>query len=98
MYDGTWEFSFKTPIGKMTMDLTLLVNGSEVTGEINGKVNKHLKITEGHFDQTSISFGALMKTPVGTLPTTTTLKPDGDTLAGTISTAYGTFNATAVKK
>lgn len=98
MYDGTWEFSFKTPIGKFTMDLSLHTNGNELTGEINGKTNKNLKITDGKADETGISFCALLKTPVGTLPTTTTLSPEDDILAGKIHSKYGVYKATAKKK
>jgi hypothetical protein len=79
------------------MDLLLQANGNMLTGEINGKTNKNLKITDGKADESGISFGALLETPLGTLPTTTTLTPDGDILAGKIQSKYGAYKATAKK-
>jgi len=98
MVNGNWEVIIKTPFGKMEIIITLVANGSELTGKINNKQNKDVPIQDGKIDGNEISFSASIKTPLGATDIKVVATVDGDSMDGQMETKFGTINVTATRK
>ena len=97
--NGKWLLELDTTIGRLEMILDLEVNGSELTGTLNGKDNQDVPIVNGKVEGDTISFSAKLKSPMsGYIDTTTTLIANADGIAGKIATPYGTFLAKLTKQ
>jgi len=97
MTSGTWTISFKTPLGKNEFDLVATVDGSNLTGVINGKINKGVVISNGKVEGNTVSFQAPLATPLGEMGTRFQFESNGEALTGTMATMRGTFKATGMR-
>jgi hypothetical protein len=98
MIDGIWVLSFTTPAGSHSLDLQAASNGDVVTGTLNGKVNQGVRITNGKWDGSRLTFSALLDTPMGPMNMSFSMYAEGDEMAGNISTPHGSFGVAAARK
>ena len=98
MIDGTWVLTLDTPIGRLSMDLTVSVSGGEVSGKINGPNNSDAPISDATFSGDELRFSAFVQSPAGPTNISAYLKLAGDSLNGSFGTSFGSFTVAGVRK
>jgi hypothetical protein len=84
---GTWSVSFETPNGTMTQTLTLLQDGTTLTGTIGGE--RGTADLKGTIGGNNVNFSATRKGQRGTFTMNYAGTLDGETIKGTISGGGG---------
>jgi hypothetical protein len=87
---GTWNMAMQTPIGERKGTLTLQVSGATLTGTMTGEDGGAVDIYEGKVAGANASWKTDIKNP---MPLTLEFEGtvDGDKIAGTVSTAVGSW-------
>ncbi len=87
---GTWNLAMQTPIGERKATLTLQVSGAALTGTMSAEDGNAVDIYEGKVAGADASWKANIRNPMPlTLEFAGTV--DGDKIAGTVSTALGSW-------
>lgn len=87
---GTWNLAMQTPIGERTVTLTLQEAGGALTGRMSAADGGAVDIYEGRLAGDTASWKANIKNP---MPLTLEFQGtvSGDSIAGTVSAAVGTW-------
>jgi hypothetical protein len=87
---GTWKLAMQTPIGERAATLTLQVAGDALTGRMSAEDGNAVDIYEGKLTGNDAFWKANIKNPMP-LTLEFTGNVDGDKIAGTVSTALGSW-------
>lgn len=88
--DGTWKLTMQTPIGERKLTLSLQSAGDALTGKLAGEDGNSIDIYDGKASGNSASWKANIKNPMP-LTLEFTGAVDGDTIAGTVNAAVGSW-------
>ena len=80
--NGNWDVTMNTPMGAQKSKLTLNVNGSELTGKMEGAQGA-LEIQNGKANGNELSWTADMTQPMP-IKLEFTAKVDGDSISGSV--------------
>ena len=94
--DGTWNCTMDTPMGASQMTLTLVSNGSDLSGTLKSDQGE-MEFTGGTVDGNNLSWTVSIQQPMPMeIPTTATI--DGDTLTGESKLgSFGTAKLTGTR-
>ncbi len=94
--DGTWNCTIDTPMGAQQVTLTLVTNGTELTGKLAGQQGE-MEITSGTADGNNLAWTVSMKEPMP-MDIETTATVEGDTLTGESKLgSFGTAKLTGTR-
>jgi hypothetical protein len=88
--DGKWKVSWTTPRGQQEVTLDLAVAGGVLTGTFTGAQGNSQNIDGGSLDGDQASWKVNRQGPQGPITLTFAGKVDGDKIAGTVTTPFGT--------
>ena len=91
MIDGKWQITITTPMGPRVATLDVQTSGGEAYGSLTSDLNELVQIQDGKYQDEELIYSALLNTPMGPADTTTRLRLAGNSLLGTISLSFGTF-------
>lgn len=94
--DGTWNVTIDTPMGAQKMTLTLVTNGTELSGKLSSDRGE-MDITSGTVDGNNLTWTVSMQQPMP-MEIETTATVDGDTLTGESKLgSFGTAKLTGTR-
>lgn len=97
MVDGTYSILLKTPMGAKKGEMTLVINGSELYGNIIVK-GKENPFSDGRVDGDSFSFNGELMSSVGKLVYECDGSVSGNELSAIAKAKKGTLKITGTRK
>ncbi|HLF24481.1 MAG TPA: hypothetical protein VI565_11210 [Burkholderiales bacterium] len=86
---GNWKLSMETPFGVQTPSLAIKHEGGAYSGTLTGDAGT-TPLEQLNVDGTSMSFSAMVSTPMGQFSVAFRATADGNTLKGEYETMMGT--------
>ena len=94
---GNWKLTMETPFGVQTPSLAIKTDGGAHSGTLTGNAGatplEQLKV-----DGMSVSFSAMVSTPMGAFSVAFRATVDGNTLKGEYETMMGTTEFSGVRE
>ena len=87
--EGTYQIKVHTPMGVEDGTLTLLVDGSSLSGKLENSKGI-TEFNEGTVEGSEVNFATKIKTPVGRMKAKVSGKIDKDNIAATAKLPLGT--------
>ena len=94
--DGTWNCTLDSPMGAQQMTLTLVTDGTKLSGKLEGQRGT-MEFTDGTVDGNNLTWSVSLEQPMP-MQIDTTATIDGDTLTGESKLgSFGTAKLTGTR-
>ncbi len=94
---GNWKLTMETPFGVQTPSLAIKEDSGAHSGTLTGK-DGATPLEQLKVDGTSVSFSAMVSTPMGSFSVAFRAAVDGDSLKGEYETMMGTTEFSGVRE